>query len=249
MCRDCKELARRNLYTFASRIIELPNKDKYVKQDLLTPSFLLERKEGISIFYAAHNDIINEKARVFIIGITPGWTQMERSIHTARRHLLSGLSIEETAQRTKHECRFFGSMRQNLISMLNELDLTSYLGIRDCDELFQSKQHLLHTTSLIKHPVFVNEKNYSGHQPNLLKEELFTHYLTCFFQQEVKALQEALIIPLGKAVEDGLKQMGIPPERCLFGFPHPSGANGHRRRQFTERQELLKAKIGEFFSG
>lgn len=247
MCHDCKKLAQSNLYTFSSRIMELPDKEKYAKEDLLTPSFLLEQKEGISIYYAAHNEIINEQARVFIIGITPGWTQMERSIHTARKHLLTGLSIKETAKRTKHECRFFGSMRQNLISMLNELDLSSYLGISDCKELFQSEQHLIHTTSLVKHPVFVSGKNYTGHQPELLKEELFTHYLHCFFQQELKALQDTLIIPLGKAVENVLKQMGVKEEHCLFGFPHPSGANGHRQKQLAERSIILKKKMKGFF--
>lgn len=249
MYHDCKKLAQRNLYTFAPRMMALPDREKYTKEDLLTPSFLLEQKEGISIYYAAHNEIINEQARVFIIGITPGWTQMERSIHTARKHLLAGLSIKETIKRTKCECRFFGSMRQNLISMLNELELSSSLGIMDCKELFQSEQHLIHTTSLIKHPVLVNGKNYTGHQPNLLKEELFTHYLTCFFQQEFKALQGALIIPLGKAVEDVLKQMNVKEEHCLFGFPHPSGANGHRQKQMAERNRILKEKVKGFFDG
>lgn len=79
MYHHCKKLAQRNLYTFAPRVRALPDREKYTKEDLLTPSFLLEQKEGVSIYYAAHNEIINEQARVFIIGITPGWTQMERS--------------------------------------------------------------------------------------------------------------------------------------------------------------------------
>lgn len=248
MCLGCEKLEKRNLHTFVSHILALPHKKEYTKEDLLTSSFLLDQKEGVSIYYAAHNEIINEKARVFIVGITPGWKQMERSIYTARKCLINGMSMEETRKRTKQECRFFGSMRQHLISMLNELELPRYLDITDSNELFCSKENLLHTTSLIKHPVFVNGENYNGHQPNLLREGLFTQYLTCFFQQEVKVLQGALIIPLGKAVEEGLKQMGIAEKRCLFGFPHPSGANGHRRRQFTERQEQLKAKIREFFN-
>ena len=31
--------------------------------------------------------------------------------------------------------------------------------------------------------------------------------------------------------------------RCLLGFPHPSGGNGHRVRQFRENQARLSEEI------
>ncbi|MFC3885760.1 hypothetical protein ACFOU2_20695 [Bacillus songklensis] len=242
-----------DLHYFASRILQLPDKEEYEKADLLTSSFLLHRKGDVSIFYAAHNEVVNEQAKVFIVGITPGWKQMERSIYTARKCLVQGLSLEETAQAVKKECRFFGSMRHNIIVMLNELELPSYLGIDDCEELFHSKEHLLHTTSLIKHPVFVNGKNYTGHNPSLLKENLFNQYLGCFFEKELMVLEGVLIIPLGKAVETVLRgfvnQKAITEKQCLFAFPHPSGANGHRRKQFALHKELLISKVRHFFAG
>ena len=58
-----------------------------------------------------------------------------------------------------------------------------------------------------------------------------------------------IIIPLGKAVEEVLEQMIsdniIKKEQCLLGFPHPSGANGHRKKQFAENKEKLEDIIEE----
>ena len=49
-------------------------------------------------------------------------------------------------------------------------------------------------------------------------------------------LPTVLVLPLGKAVEDCLRMLIATGQfdevRCLFGFPHPSGANPHRADQF-----------------
>ena len=62
---------------------------------------------------------------------------------------------------------------------------------------------------------------------------------------ELCKLQGALYIPLGKsvaAVMELLEKEGrIPVGQTLYRFPHPSGANGHRKRQFEEAKPTLKA--------
>jgi len=35
----------------------------------------------------------------------------------------------------------------------------------------------------------------------------------------------------------------IPATRILHGFPHPSGANGHRVQQFTANRESLRKQL------
>jgi hypothetical protein len=35
----------------------------------------------------------------------------------------------------------------------------------------------------------------------------------------------------------------LDPDRCLFGFPHASGANGHRKKFFNERKEQLRLAV------
>ena len=39
----------------------------------------------------------------------------------------------------------------------------------------------------------------------------------------------------------------IKEEQCLFGFPHPSGANGHRKEQFMINKDKLKSTIDYYF--
>jgi hypothetical protein len=54
---------------------------------------------------------------------------------------------------------------------------------------------------------------------------------------DILPLNKPLIIPLGKAVESVLEQFikegSISESQCLMGFPHPSGANGHRQKNST----------------
>lgn len=64
---------------------------------------------------------------------------------------------------------------------------------------------------------------------------------------ELTAAPDALIIPLGKAVESCVQMLvssgQLDVERCLLGFPHPSGGNGHRLRQFRENYGRLRQEL------
>lgn len=37
----------------------------------------------MEIYYAPHNEVINKEVKVFIVGITPGWTQTSIAYKTA----------------------------------------------------------------------------------------------------------------------------------------------------------------------
>ena len=63
---------KKTLYDYKEAIKKLPLKDKYTKEELLTDDFLVDKEGNIEIYYAPHNEYINPKAKVFIIGITPG---------------------------------------------------------------------------------------------------------------------------------------------------------------------------------
>lgn len=62
--------------------------------------------------------------------------------------------------------------------------------------------------------------------------------------------QSALLIPLGKTVEQVFHKLfregKLANHYCLFGFPHPSGANGHRKKQFLEQKNSLIASVKEW---
>ena len=61
---------------------------------------------------------------------------------------------------------------------------------------------------------------------------------------ELEQLPNALIVPLGRAVEDALADLGFHrSSKILCGFPHPSGGNGHRVRQFKSEYQSLRRAV------
>ena len=162
---------KKTLYDYKDKIKRLPLKDKYTKEELLTEDFLIEKQGNIEIYYATHNEYINPKAKVLIVGITPGFIQMNIAISTARKELESSDNIEDIQYKCKVAGRFSGPLRKNIISMLNDIKLNEFLNINDCSELFGDKDYLMHTVSLVPYPVFVKKQNYTGHTPKLLKSD------------------------------------------------------------------------------
>lgn len=230
---------------------EIEKLETFSKMDILNKKFRLFEKGNMEIYYAPHNEVINKEAKVFIVGITPGWTQTSIAYKTAWEGLRKKLEYETIKWECKRNSRFAGSMRKNLIEMLDELGLNEKLKIKTCMELFDSKDYLLHTTSMIPYPVFINGKNYTGFSPRILESDILRKYLKNYFYKEVGCLNSVFIIPLGKAVEEVLESMIdegiICREQCLLGFPHPSGANGHRRKQFDENRDKLREIVDRYF--
>jgi hypothetical protein len=241
---------KKTLYDYQDKIKRLPIKDKYTKYEILIEDFLLEKEKDIEIYYSPHNEYMNSKARIFIVGITPGFQQMSTAISVARREMENSDNIKEIQYKCKQAARFSGSLRNNLISMLDEVELNKYLRIDSCNELFGSKDYLLHTVSLIPYAVFIKGQNYSGHTPKLVKSEVLMKYIYGNFVDELKKLDDlrsVLIVPLGRAVEDVLYKLSeiniISETQILKGFPHPSGANVNRIIQLKENKEQIIAII------
>ena len=241
------------LYDFKEIIQSLPLQDRYSKEELLIPELLIEKKDTIEIYYAPHNEYINPKAKVFIIGITPGFQQMSTAIAAARKGLELGEEIEIIQYQCKAAGRFSGPLRKNIVSMLDDIGLNTVLKINSCSDLFAKKDYLLHTVSLIPYSVFVNKKNYSGHTPNLIKNEFLMNYVYENFIKEYGSLEnkeQVLLIPLGKAVEEVLARLEaegrIGKHQILKGFPHPSGANVNRLTQFNENKLDMIKYINEW---
>ena len=237
---------KKTLYDYKEVIKELPLKNKYTKEELLIDKFLIDKENNIEIYYAPHNEYLNPKAKVFIIGITPGFQQMSTAIETARKELEVNDEIEEIQYKCKVAARFSGSLRKNIISMLDGIELNNIFNLESCSELFNEEDYLLHTISLIPYPVFVKGENYTGHTPKLIKNQFLMKYIYDNFINEFKKLEEpekVLLIPLGKAVEEvliKLKEEGVIKEnQILIGFPHPSGANVNRVTQFESNKDNM----------
>ena len=195
--------------------------------------FLLEKEKNIEIYYAPF-DYINSKAKIVIVGITPGLQQMLQSYEVINQ----GKSLKEV----KDLSSFKGSMRTGLIKYLDELKINDILKIKSCESLFNKNSKYLHTTSLVKYPVFDKGKNYSG--ANILKKKILLDFIEKNFLEELKTLKKSIIIPLGNTVSSTIEYLNNKYDlklACfLKGFPHPSGANARKNIQFKENKRNMK---------
>jgi hypothetical protein len=138
-------------------------------------------------------------------------------------------------------------MRSNLVAMLDHVGPNTWLGMPSCVSLWDADDHLVHFTSALRYPVFVNGKNYSG-QPSMTLTPTLRRLLDECLAEEAKALSDAFWVPLRpKALQgvDWLVHRGaLKAERVLQGLPHPSGANAERVAYFVRRKprEALSSK-------
>lgn len=215
--------------------------------DLLNSTFLLQKdeKKKLEVYYTPF-DYINEKAKVVIAGITPGLHQMKKAYSTVIEY--SHLSDdEELLHQVKKRASFEGTMRKNLIAMLDELELPRHLGISSSGELFSTASHLVYNTSILPYAVFYNHQNFNGSQPNILRTEMLLEYVENYFIKDMATIENPLIIPLGVNVSKVLDYF-YKNKSILKGFPHPSGSNGHRHRQFQKNKEDMRKQIENYFS-
>ncbi|WP_264738011.1 uracil-DNA glycosylase family protein [Cytobacillus firmus] len=232
------------LSKYLPAILKLPKGKPLTKDQLMTDEFLIRQDGDLDIYYAPHNEYINNDAKIVIAGITPGWSQMRIAFESFMKGLAAEKELNAILKETKKAASFAGGMRRNLISMLNQCGLHEALHIDGSDTLFERNRSLLHTTSVLKYPVFCHGKNYTGHQPDLLKTGMLAEYATGVFPEELTQINShALIIPLGITAERIIRHLYTAKQltgyTILFGFPHPSGANGHRVKQFEQNKYAM----------
>ena len=216
---------------FLNQIRSLKKINKFT---ITNKNFLIKREDNIEIYYAPF-DYINSKAKIMIVGITPGLQQMLQSFEAVNE----GRSLKEV----KDLSSFKGSMRTTLIKYLDALNINKKLKIKSCESLFNINSKYLHSTSLIKYPVFDKGRNYSG--SGLLKKKILLDFLEAHFVKELKKLDKTIIVPLGNTVSltiDYLNNEFKLNLKCfLKGFPHPSGLNVRKDIQFKENKvRMLK---------
>ncbi|MFO7170211.1 MAG: hypothetical protein DIU80_019475 [Chloroflexota bacterium] len=235
---------------FAARIAALPEHTPLRREDLLVPEFLLAADGPLELYYAPF-DYVNERARVVLIGIAPGWYQAELAHRTARDALRAGASLAEAGERARTTASFSGAIRSNLVAMLDGLGLHAALGLASCWELFGERADLLATSAVVRYPLFVRGGNYTGYGPEPLRHPLLRRFVVEALASELARMPRALVVPLGKSVAasiDHLVSAGVlEAERCLPGLPHPSGANAHRPAQFAAVQPLAAARVRDWF--
>ena len=213
-------------------ISEIKKLNKIDKDSVISKTFLLSKEDNVEIYYAPF-DYINSKAKIVIVGITPGLQQMIQSFQAIK----DGKSLMEV----KDLSSFKGSMRTTLVKFLDELKINNILKIQSCESLFNINNKYLHSTSLVKYPVFDKGKNYSG--VNILKKKILLDFIEDNFLKELEVFQGSIIVPLGNSVSYTIDYLNTKHQlklKCfLKGFPHPSGLNARKNIQFKENREEM----------
>lgn len=86
--------------------------------DMLRPDLQLSDDGHLAMRYCPF-DYVNPEARVVIVGIIPGLRQMFLSCREAQRALSEGVTGDDVLRRACSVGSFAGSMRTNLIGMLD----------------------------------------------------------------------------------------------------------------------------------
>lgn len=226
--------------------IRTTNFSRVLRAADIPTAFLLGRDGTLSAHYIPF-DVVNPAAKVVLVGITPGFTQWKNAMVEAQRQLQAGASLEAVGLAAKRTGAFSGSMRPNLIHLLDAIGLPRWLNIASCDALFGTHAGLVQTTSILRHPVFVKGENYNG-TPSMIRSPFLQKQLLEHFAQEVSQLTNPVYIPLGPKVSEGLRWLAsqgvLNADRILDGLPHPSGANAERIAYFLGRKDkgALSAK-------
>ena len=214
------------------------------------PGWVLYRDGSLEIVFAPC-EWTNEDARVALVGITPGRHQAWVASMEASAALRAGASDDEALRRANRVAGFSGGMRRNLVAMLDQIGVADQLGIGSCDALFGEAQDLALLLSALAFPVFVGGRNYTG--AGITARPALVSIIREVLAGQLIQAEDALVVPLGNAASDAVNLLVtdgvLDAERCLLGFPHPSGANGHRKTQFEGAREVLTKRVAHWGRG
>lgn len=217
-----------------------------VRDASIIPADFLLAKDGLLTSHYIPFDSVNKHAKIVLVGITPGFTQWTNAVREAQRQLLEGSTEQDALVAAKRTGAFSGAMRPNLIALLDQIGLHRWLKIEGCATLFGSDSGLVQTTSILRHPIFIDGDNYNG-TPSMIKTPFLQKQLVDHFAGEAAQLDNPVYIPLGPKVGEGLDwlvQQGVLKEdRILSGLPHPSGANAERIAYFLGRKQKSALSI------
>lgn len=204
----------------------------------LKRTFNIERDGDLQVCYAPV-EYVNPHARVVIVGITPGLTQMANALAECQRQLARGASAESALYEAKLTAAFSGSMRPALVELLDFVGIHQWLGLQSTSELFGSSQNLLQAESVLRYPIFVGGQNYSG-TPNMVRHPVLRGQLLQHLGRAASHWRGAVFVPLGDKVAEALIYLAdkglIDHDRVLAGLPHPSGANSERIAYFLNKK-------------
>ena len=183
------------------------------------------------VFYVPFEHV-NVRARIVIVGITPGPNQIALSYASVRKLLAAGLPDDVVLAEAKREAAFGGpAMRPNLVRMLDAFGFASILDIADVEMLWGDAADLLHATSVVPHAAFVADKPFAGSFEDIMASTALRATFEDHFVPTLALLPpDAHFVALGRtplAALDWCAARGyLRPDQVLGAFAHPSAAGG-----------------------
>ena len=184
------------------------------------------------VFEPTGFDYVNPKAKVVIVGITPGNSQ------------LNGSREGKSPREIKREFAFAGKMRPNLVNMLDYIGINKLLGIDTCWSLWEEDFDKVEMTSLLKEATYEIKKDGSRgmfrHASKIAKSEKLTRMLEEGFVKDCSRYENVVLyVACGPSVYDVLKKLQEEGKINAFvvGIAHPSGANLGRIQYYLGKIE------------
>ena len=183
----------------------------------------------------------NPKAKVVIVGITPGNSQLKGD--------REGLDLREI----KRKNAFAGSMRPHLINMLDYVGVNRLLGIESCRSLWEEDFDKVDMTSLLVEATYERKKDGTKemfrHAQKIAKSEKLTRMLEeGFVKNSSRYENTVLYVACGLGVYDVLK--GLLAEQKIKGqavaIAHPSGANMKCIQCYLGRKEPSTSSLQKY---
>lgn len=185
---------------------------------------------------------VNKDARLVIVGITPGTTQLELAYAAAQSLLQKGRPEAETLLEVKKGGAFGGpSMKPNLLKILRHFQFEKLLKIDDVDSLWGQHALLLHATSVVPHAAFVTRRSeeamFAGSFGDVQGSDLLREcFEDCFVPSVREMNPAAMFVGLGpcpqKALEWCVERGYLRNEQVLGSFCHPSSSGGSTTKYY-----------------
>lgn len=181
---------------------------------------------------------VNRAAKLVIVGITPGPTQLRLAYDTAQRLLQQSTSTAEILTSVKKIGAFGGpSMRPNLLKMLRYFRFDKLLKLQDVEALWSENSDILHSTSVVPHAAFKNGKMFAGSFDEVITSPLLREcFVDCFVATIKEIGSQALFVALGPCPEAALNwcvdQGHLERDQVLGAFCHPSTSGGSKTRYY-----------------
>ncbi|WP_175762544.1 MULTISPECIES: hypothetical protein [Burkholderia] len=210
------------------------------------PQFSLGKSGVYELRYTPF-EYVNREAKLVIVGITPGNTQLELSYGKAQELLRHRHPTDMILREIKKVGAFGGpSMRPNLLKMLRHFEFERLLGIEDVESLWSSHADLLQSTSVVPHAAFKAGKMFAGSFDEVMASPLLSEcFRDCFVPSVREMASDTLFVGLGPCPEAALDWCvhhgALQRKQVLGAFCHPSGAGGSTTRYYL--REVTKGEL------